>query len=144
MDVSVFEKGNFMTESTGLRFFVVGATLLIAVVAFASPAMSADRGCNIQAGKKVSAMCVACHSFDAGKNMTGPTLYGVVGRQSASAKGFRYSRAITNLNIKWTTAKLDEFLSAPQKFARGTAMAFGGIPDKQKRADLVCYMKSVK
>lgn len=126
------------------RFLAASIVSLVVGVSFATPAMGAESGCDIQAGKKAASMCVACHSFEAGKHMTGPTLHGVIDRPSATAKGFRYSPALLSLNVKWSGANLNEFLLAPQKFAKGTSMAFGGIKDKQKRADLVCYLRSVK
>ncbi|MBE5074620.1 c-type cytochrome [Erythrobacteraceae bacterium E2-1 Yellow Sea] len=133
-----------MTKSKRSGIFVAGAILLAVCTTSASPGIAAKNGCNAQAGKQIAQMCVACHSFDSGRNMTGPALRGVVGRSAASAKGFRYSRALMNLDINWTTANLDKFLSGPQKFAKGTTMAFGGLPDKQRRADLICYLKTLK
>lgn len=142
--LNIVDERYLMTKSKKSRIFVAGTIFLAVCATAASPAIAAKNGCNAQAGKQIAKMCVACHSFDAGKNMAGPALHGVVGRRAASAKGFRYSRAFMNLDINWTTANLDKFLSGPQKFAKGTTMAFGGLPDNQRRADLICYLKTLK
>ena len=40
-------------------------------------------------GKRISAKCKACHTFDAGgKNKTGPAMWGIFGQEIAAADGF--------------------------------------------------------
>ena len=52
------------------------------------------------AGKSVfTSYCSICHSVQQGKNMTGPSLSGVVGRRTGSVPGFHYSPANQNANI---------------------------------------------
>lgn len=70
--------------------------------------------------------CVGCHSVsptDAGAgDMTGPPLYGVVGRPVAGADGFSYSSALRDAGGAWTRERLIEFLMDPSAFAPGTTM----------------------
>ncbi len=91
------------------------------------------------------ALCKVCHSFDKGApSPVGPNLYGVVGRKIASAEGFNYSPALKAKASEgdWTFEHLDQWLTNPQAFAAGTTMAFPGIPDLQKRADVIDFLRT--
>ena len=86
--------------------------------------------------------CAACHDFTkGGANKTGPALYDVVERPVAAHEGFAYSDgAKAKAAEKWTYDNLNAFLKAPKKFMPGTKMAFGGIGNDKKRADLIAYL----
>lgn len=94
------------------------------------------------AGKKVFNQCGACHSVKAGENRIGPSLHGIVGEKAAIVPNFKFSKAMTDSGITWTEDNLFKYLEDPQKMVPGTIMAFPGIPDAQKRADVVAYLKS--
>lgn len=94
------------------------------------------------AGEKVFAACRTCHVFDEGVNRVGPSLYKVVGRKSGSVAGFSYSEANKNSGVTWTADVLFEYLEDPKGFMPGTKMAFPGVKDAQKRADLVAYLEA--
>src|SRR5690242_5446590 len=54
-------------------------------------------------GENSAKKCQACHTFNKGEpNRVGPNLYGVVGRDRASAPGFNYSAAMKAKGGKWT------------------------------------------
>jgi len=93
-------------------------------------------------GKADFTTCQTCHSIEAGKNMIGPSLHGVVGRPAGSIAGYAYSSANKNSGITWTDAKLFQYLEAPQRVVPGTKMTFPGWSDPQKRADVIAYLKS--
>ncbi len=93
-------------------------------------------------GEKVFAACRTCHVFDEGVNRVGPSLYKVVGRPSGSVPGFNYSDANKNSGVTWTPDVLFEYLEDPKGFMPGTKMAFPGVKDAQKRADLVAYLEA--
>ncbi|MDE1172409.1 MAG: cytochrome c family protein [Parvibaculaceae bacterium] len=103
---------------------------------------------DIAAGEKVSKKCGACHNLVEGAGAkVGPDLYGVVGRQVASAAGFAYSAGMKDFagkaeGGKWTFKELYQFVKAPKAFVPGTAMGFGGISDPKQRADLIAYLNS--
>lgn len=94
------------------------------------------------AGEKVFAACRTCHVFDEGVNRVGPSLYKVVGRKAGSVAGFNYSDANKNSGITWTPDVLFDYLKDPKAYVPGTKMAFPGVKDDQKRADLVAYLEA--
>ncbi len=95
------------------------------------------------AGEKVVVVCKTCHAFEAGKNMIGPSLHGIVGRHSGIAPGYTYSAANKNSGIVWTEDKLFQYLENPQRVVPGTKMTYTGVKDPQQRADVIAYLKSV-
>lgn len=122
-----------------------------AETAAATPAAAADAGAKLEyasftgdaaAGEKVFAACRTCHVFDDGVNRVGPSLHKVVGRKSGSVAGFAYSDANKNSGITWTPQVLFEYLKDPKAYVPGTKMAFPGVKDDQKRADLVAYLEA--
>ncbi len=96
-------------------------------------------------GVTVAKACAACHVFEkGGANKTGPGLYDVVDRGIAGHEGFAYSEALLGKKAeKWSYDNLNAFLKAPKKYAAGTKMAFGGIGNDKKRADLIAYLASL-
>ncbi len=95
-------------------------------------------------GQKAVKACAACHTFDAGgKNRIGPNLHGIVGKKLASVDGFSYSEALTGKGGVWGYEELDAFLANPKSFAPGTKMAYGGLKNDQKRANLILYLRSL-
>lgn len=57
-------------------------------------------------GQTVFKKCTQCHSPVEGKNGTGPSLYGIVGRPAGSIPNFRYSEANKNSGITWTEQEM--------------------------------------
>jgi cytochrome c len=96
-------------------------------------------------GADVAKACAACHDFaKGGANKTGPALFDLLERGVASHEGFAYSDGAKAKSAeKWTYDNLNAFLKAPKKFMPGTKMAFGGIANDKKRADLMAYLASL-
>ncbi len=94
-------------------------------------------------GKAGAALCKVCHTFDKGAAaMVGPNLYNTVGASIPAHDGFNYSAALKDKGGTWTYEALDAWLTNPQAFAPGTTMAFPGIPDAKKRADMIAFLRS--
>ena len=67
------------------------------------------------AGQAVfKSQCTTCHSPAAGKNLIGPSLFGVVGRKTGSIQGYKYSVGNQNANLTWDDATLDKYLEVAE------------------------------
>ena len=112
-----------------------------AVVAVSAPTASAG---DAASGAKLFAQCRVCHSVEPGKNGLGPSMHGVVGRKAGTLAGFNYSPAMKASGFVWSDAKLNDYLRAPMKSVPGTKMAFAGIADDKRRADVIAYLDTLK
>jgi len=101
-------------------------------------AQSADDGRQVY--KQV---CSICHEVAPDKNRTGPTLFGIVGRKTGSEAGFHYSDANKNAGLTWDAATLNSYLANPRGVVPGTTMAYSGLKDDKKRADLIAYLATL-
>jgi cytochrome c len=85
--------------------------------------------------------CAACHSGDkGGANKVGPALWNLVGRKVGSMDGFAYSEAMKGKGGEWSYDRLAGFLNNPKAYVAGTKMAYAGITDPEKLADLLAYL----
>ena len=130
------------------RLLPVALTSLVVLVAGSlvtgalQPAQAAG---DAAAGKAVfGAACSICHSPQQGRNMVGPSLFGVVGRKSASEAGYNYSPPFKALGVTWDEATLDKYLAGPREMVPGTKMTYGGLKDDTKRANLIAYLATLK
>jgi len=110
-------------------------------IAAATPAWAQG---DVAAGQVVFKKCLLCHTAEPGKNKIGPSLFGIVGRESATIPGFAYSPAMKNFNKVWTQDELFTYLAAPMKIVQGTKMAFPGLPSADDRHDVIAYLDSLK
>ncbi len=87
--------------------------------------------------------CGVCHTLDPNAAARqGPMLRGVVGRQAASLRGFRYSPgfAASAAGVVWDEAKLDAYLTNPQAAMPGSVMAYRQA-NPATRAAIIGYLK---
>lgn len=98
-------------------------------------------------GASVLKKCRACHSVVEGKNMHGPSLFGVIGRVPGTMDGFRYSPAMTAFgeagNV-WNAETLGTYLRNPRKAIPGNRMGFPGIKDQDDLENLLHYLETLK
>ncbi len=118
---------------------------LFAVVAIASVGvLHAARAQDAAAGGAVfRAQCGICHSPQAGRNMVGPSLFGVVGSQAGQEPGFHYSPAKKASDLTWNAATLDRYLTSPRDVVPKTIMTYAGLKDATKRADVIAYLATL-
>jgi cytochrome c len=102
---------------------------------------------DVNAGKTVTAKCQSCHNFDqGGPNMTGPNLYGVLGRQPGTHPGFAYSDGMKAFGAKqpvWDYVHINDFITGPQKYIDGTKMTFVGLKQRQDRINVIAYLHTL-
>jgi cytochrome c len=109
------------------------ANLLIA--AAATPEKGADT---------FKQQCSTCHNTTkGGPNGSGPNLWGVLGGSHAHASGFPYSSGMAALKGKsWTWEALNDWVANPKTVMPATKMAFAGISNPAKRAQLLVYLNA--
>jgi cytochrome c len=117
--------------------------LLVAAITWALLAHPA-KGADIAKGDQLFfSYCSRCHSLEPARHLTGPSLAGVVGRKAGTAEAFHYSDALKAANLVWDEQTLDALIADPTALIPGIQMRFAGVPDPQKRQDLVAYLISV-
>ena len=109
------------------------------VASFASAAWSQDG--DPETGERVFRQCATCHSFDPTDRRPGPHLSGIYGNSAGSVDGFRYSPAMQDSDIVWTTETLSEYIADPRGYLPGTSMMVG-VRRPSDVADVVAYLKS--
>jgi cytochrome c len=135
------------------KFAIAAATLALWSTAALAQAGKAEDG------EVVFKKCMACHRVgpDA-KNLIGPNLNGVIGRQAGTAEGFAYSdlnKATGANGLIWTEDLIFKYLEDPTPFLKGfltdkgkadlaagaTKMVFK-LADEQDRKDVIAYLKT--
>lgn len=87
--------------------------------------------------------CRSCHAVEAGKNLIGPSLAGVVGAKAGHVADYNYSTAMKDSGLTWDEATLDAFLKAPREKVAGTKMSYAGLKDDGQRAEVIGYLKTL-
>jgi nitrite reductase (NO-forming) len=105
----------------------------------ATPATATSSG-DAAAGRQVFRKCQACHSMDAGKNLLGPSLAGIIGRKAGTEAGYSYSPAMKQADIVWDAKTLDTYLDNPQKLVPGNRMPFPGLKTDHDRGDVIAFL----
>ncbi len=91
-------------------------------------------------GKKSFNKCKTCHKLTLEGKAVGPHLVGIFGRDAGSVEGFKYSKGMKTLGIKWDKANMTEFLKNPRKYVKGTKMTFAGIKKDDEMENLLTYL----
>jgi cytochrome c len=100
------------------KFFdLIWSLALSATIIFPMPAQSED---TVSIGRQIfQTKCSMCHTYIQGTgHSTGPNLFGLVGRNMGTAKGFNYSEAMEQRgNEIWNLEKIDKFVTQPQIYS---------------------------
>lgn len=107
-------------------------------------AVGSAAAADIAAGKTIFKKCALCHTDEPGKNKVGPSLFGIVGRKSASLTNYNYSDSMKNFKHTWDPKTLNVYLTDPRAMVPGTKMIFPGIKDKTDRENLIAYLETLK
>jgi cytochrome c len=127
-------------QAKDLRMTAIRLALLAALFtpALAAPATAQD----VAAGERSWNKCRACHQIgEAAKNIVGPQLNGLFGRQAGAVEGYSYSAANKNSGITWDEAVFAEYIKDPRAKIPGTKMVFAGIKNEKEIADLTAFLK---
>ena len=140
--VAAYQKAIFETAPTGYRTIAVEQVAKAEDQPTDTPETGAYTG-DPAKGKRAAGICVSCHTFTKdGASISGPNLWDILGRDIASVEGYRYSKALTEMEGNWTSESLDAFLKAPRKFAPGTTMSIA-VPQDKRRADILAYLETL-
>jgi cytochrome c len=125
------------------RAFTVLSGLAATTLIFGATAASAQA--NATAGQATFvARCAMCHGKEAQGGPMAPSLKGIVGRKAATETAFpRYSAALKASGLTWTSANLNDFLTAPAKKVPGTTMVIA-LPKADERANVLAYLATLK
>ncbi|MEO5377498.1 MAG: c-type cytochrome [Magnetococcus sp. DMHC-6] len=125
--------------------------LIIAAAFLALPFManSALAGDAAKGKEIVDKQCTTCHTFAeqfAKKGKLGPAfMTSPAGQKAGISPDFKYSAGMKKVitdGLMWTDENLDKLLTKPSDLIKGTAMAFPGIKEADKRADVIAFLKS--
>lgn len=135
----------------------VKLTVLALVAAAAALPAGTASAQDATKGEQVFKQCMTCHRIgpDA-KNLVGPALTGIIGRQSGTAPGFSYSplnKAAGENGLVWNNELIMQYLPDPNAFLKkfltekgkadlatgSTKMAFK-LADEQQRKDVIAYI----
>lgn len=132
-------------------------TALAFVAAAAALPMSGASAQDATKGEQIFKQCMTCHRIgpDA-KNLIGPVLTGVIGRQSGTAPGFSYSslnKSAGENGLVWSDDLIMQYLPDPNAFlkkfltdkgkadlATGTTKMTFKLADEQQRKDVIAYI----
>ena len=104
-----------------------------AVLLFANGAALAD------GEKTFKKRCGSCHTVEAGKHKSGPSLAGVIGRKAGSTDFKRY-KGLVDADFTWDAANMDEWLTDPKKFLGKTTTMGVKIKKAEERAEIIEYL----
>lgn len=96
---------------------------------------------NVENGARIFRRCQACHTVEeGGRNMVGPNLHGVFGREAGGKDDFRYSPAMSESGIVWSAETMDAYLTNPRTYIPRNRMSFAGLRDEEDRNDLIAWL----
>lgn len=99
---------------------------------------------DLKKGAKLFKACASCHTTNkGGPNKQGPNLYGVLGRDIASADGYGYSAALGGQEGNWTWEAMDAWIKSPSAAVPGNKMTYRGQSRDDRRANLLAYLNSM-
>ncbi|MGE0037482.1 MAG: cytochrome c family protein [Xanthobacteraceae bacterium] len=131
---------------------VLAAGVIIAIPGGDAVAQDAAKG------EIVFKTCMVCHRIGPNaKNLVGPVLNDVIGRQAGTIPGFRYSALNKHAGengLVWSEEFIFEYLADPNAFLKkfltekgkpelavGATLMPIKLPNEQQRKDVIAYLK---
>ncbi|MBI1209473.1 MAG: c-type cytochrome [Azospirillum sp.] len=124
--------------------FAVAAMLASSVAVSADAGSAGDSGSGDPGrGEHLFKTCAVCHTVNAaGRNRTGPRLFGLFGREAGTVDGFKYSPALRDSRLVWTPETLSALLArGPDAVVPGSKMPLQLMPAPDDRADLIAFLR---
>jgi cytochrome c len=116
--------------------------IAVVVASLAMPTSTWAQTGDAARGERLFRACAACHSLQADRSMTGPSLSGLWNRKAGSLSSFdRYSSALASSGIIWDDMSLDPWIADPEHFIPGNTITFPGVKDARQRTDLLAFLK---
>jgi cytochrome c len=118
-------------------------SLIILTAFYANTASAAG---DAKKGKKVFNKCKACHAVKAGKNKTGPSLAGILGKKAGTVEGYKKYKGLKGADFIWDEANLDGWLKNPKKWLKAkngkkSRMVYK-LKKEKDRANVIEYLKT--
>jgi cytochrome c len=98
---------------------------------------------DVERGRLAFGPCRTCHYPEAvmGHN-NGPNLHRIFGKVAGKQAGFAYySETFKAVQFVWTPQLMDAWLENPMAMFPGSSMMSLGVPDPQRRADLIAFLE---
>lgn len=98
-------------------------------------------------GAKVFEQCMSCHMVGSkAENGVGPHLNELFGRRAGGVSDYEeYSESMRRLGadgLFWSAEYLDIYIENPLSLVSRTTMSFDGIADRQRRLDLLAFLRA--
>jgi cytochrome c len=136
-----------------MNVFAAGRAVLAAIVFFQIECAAAQ---DVTKGEQIFKQCSLCHRVgDGAKNLIGPVLNNVIGRQAGTYQGFNYSalmKAAGQNGLVWNEDLIVQYIADPNAFlkkfltdkgkadlATGNTLMTFKLNDEQQRKDVVSY-----
>ena len=92
-------------------------------------------------GRRTFKNCQSCHTIAEGaRNLVGPNLYGLFGREVGTVSDFQYSGALQSADFEWTPERLEEGLTNQRDYLPGNRMSFAGVHRPDARHAVIAYL----
>jgi cytochrome c len=122
--------------------FIFPMVLLVGAITRPVWAQEPPRG-DAERGRLVFGACRTCHYTEPfmGHN-NGPNLHRIFGKVAGKQSGFDYySETFRQAQFVWTPKLMYVWLENPMAMFPGSSMMSLGVPDPQRRADLIEFLK---
>jgi cytochrome c len=141
-----------------MRVYIIFA--IVAVAINVTPSLSGIAAAqDATKGAQIFKQCMTCHRIGPGaKNLIGPVLNNVIGRQAGTYEGFRYSalmKAAGENGLVWSEDLIVQYIADPTAFLKkyltdkgkadlavGNALMTFKLADEQLRKDVVAYVET--